>query len=159
MLIDDFKQSVGKFPTGVTIITTDYNDKLWGFTANSFTSVSLNPALISFCLSKNTNSIKAFNNTELFAINILSGEQASLSQHFANSKIDKFADIDYIIGKHSKAPLLLETISYIECKKYSQYECGDHVIFIGEVVNVFIDHTKSPLLYYAKSYREINEID
>jgi len=155
VLNDDFKAAVGKFPTGVTIISTSHNDKLWGFTANSFTSVSLEPRLISFCLNKSAGSFEVFTQTSHFAISILSNHQSELSTHFASKQTDKFASVYYTIGEFSKAPLLNGAVAFIECKKYAQFECGDHDIFVGEVKKVSIDEAKSPLLYFAKSYTEV----
>jgi flavin reductase (DIM6/NTAB) family NADH-FMN oxidoreductase RutF len=155
VLNEDFKAAVGKFPTGVTVISTSHNDQLWGFTANSFTSVSLEPRLISFCLNKQAGSFEVFSQASHFAVNILASNQSELSTHFASRQTDKFASVYYDIGKFSKAPLLNGSVAFIECKKYAQFECGDHDIFIGEVETISIDETKSPLLYFAKSYTEV----
>jgi flavin reductase (DIM6/NTAB) family NADH-FMN oxidoreductase RutF len=155
VLNEEFKAAVGKFPTGVTVISTAHDNRLWGFTANSFTSVSLEPRLVSFCLNKEAGSFNIFKETQHFAISILSSKQSDLSTHFASRLEDKYDTIDYTIGEFSKAPLLTSSVSFIECKKYKQFECGDHFIFVGEVGKTFIDSTKSPLLYFAKSYLEI----
>lgn len=155
MRSEEFKAAVGKFPTGVTVVSTSHGDKLWGFTANSFTSVSLEPRLISFCLNKEAGSFKVFKETSHFAVSILSSDQANLSAHFASRISDKFKSVEYKIGEYSNAPLIRGAISFVECKKYDQFECGDHFIFIGEVGKISIDETKSPLLYFAKSYMEL----
>lgn len=152
---EEFKSAVGKFPTGVTVVSTFYKNKLWGFTANSFTSVSLEPQLISFCLNKEASSFKTFKDTSHFAVSILSSDQANLSTHFASRIPDKFKSIEYKIGNYSNAPLLNGAVSFVECKKYDQFECGDHFIFVGEVGEIFVDNGKSPLLYFAKSYSEL----
>lgn len=155
MQIEDFKKAVGKFPTGVCVITTSYNDLLWGFTANSFVSVSLAPPLVSFCLNKGAGSFKAFISSRYFAINILSNNQREIARQFSQSVSDKFADVDYILSAESQIPLIIGATSLIECKKFKQFECGDHYVFIGEVVKINVDESKTPLLYFAKSYREI----
>ena len=155
MRSEEFKAAVGKFPTGVTVVSTSYGGKLWAFTANSFTSVSLEPRLISFCLDKAASSFKFFKKSSHFAVSILSSDQMALSIHFASHIRDKFHSIEYKIGEYSNAPLIKGAISYVECKKYNQFECGDHFIFVGEVKKIYIDETKSPLLYFAKSYLEL----
>lgn len=155
MRSEEFKAAVGKFPTGVTVISTSYEGKMWAFTANSFTSVSLEPSLISFCLEKAATSFKVFKESPYFAVSILSSDQADLSVHFASHSLDKFNSIEYRIGEYSNAPLINGAISFIECKKYDQFECGDHFIFVGEVKKIYIDETKSPLLYFAKTYLEL----
>ena len=155
MKSEEFKAAVGRFPTGVTVVSSSYGGKLWAFTANSFTSVSLEPSLISFCLNKEASSFQVFKETSYFAVSILASDQANLSAHFASRLLGKFNSIEYKIGEYSNAPLISGAIAFVECKKYNQFECGDHFIFVGEVGKIFIDETKSPLLYFAKSYLEL----
>jgi flavin reductase (DIM6/NTAB) family NADH-FMN oxidoreductase RutF len=153
--IEEFKKAVGKFPTGVTVISTNHGGKLWGFTANSFVSVSLDPQLISFSLSKKAGSFSAFSNAEYFLVNILASDQAEISKHFAHKSDDKFANIDYRLSSGKSLPLINGSVCYIECSKFKQLECGDHVMFIGEVLKAETDEEKSPLVYFAKTYREL----
>ncbi len=153
--IEEFKQAAGKFPTGVCVITTSFNDLLWGFTANSFVSVSLVPPLVSFCLNKEAGSFRAFSSSKYFSINILASDQQEIAKRFAHSLPDKFANVDYKLGTESKTPLITGATSFIECRKIKEFECGDHFIFVGEVLQINIEKTKSPLLYFAKSYREM----
>jgi len=152
--IDDFKQAVGKFPTGVCVIATNYQDQLFGFTANSFVSVSLEPALISFYLDKKSYSLQAFYQADYFTVNILSNDQTDISNHFARSLKDKFQGISYQLNEHD-TPLLDGSISALECEKYNHMDCGDHVLFVGQVQKVKVDNTKHPLVYYGKKYREL----
>lgn len=152
MNINDFKHAVGKFPTGVCIITTQYQNQLFGFTANSFVSVSLSPALISFCLDKKALSLKAFEHSEYFVVSILAEGQASIANKFAHSGVEKFADTDYFLSSH-QIPVISESISHLECKNYKNIDCGDHIIFIGLVEKVSINDSKKPLLYYGKAYK------
>ncbi|GAB4166918.1 MAG: flavin reductase family protein [Rickettsiaceae bacterium] len=154
MQIDDFKKAVGKFPTGVCVISTAFNDQLWGFTANTFVSVSLAPPLVSFCLDKNSGSFDAFTNAPNFSVSILASDQAPISQYFARRILNKFKKINYRLGE-TGVPFVLGAVSFLECKKFKEIECGDHYIFVGEVLKIQIDEAKSPLLYFAKSYREI----
>lgn len=151
-----FKAAVGKFPTGVTVISANHANQLVGFTANSFTSVSLNPQLVSFCLNKEAGSFKALSLEQYFAVNILADDQEEISQNFASRKENKFKDIEYELSKLSSAPIISGSISSLECKKYDQIDCGDHDIFIGEVINITINEEKSPLLYFARSYMKIS---
>lgn len=151
---EEFKSAVGKFPTGVTVISTSHDNKLWGFTANSFVSVSLDPSLVSFCLNRESGSFKAFREAEYFAVNILASNQAGISKHFTRRGFDKFKNINYKISSFSNLPLISDAICIIECKKYKEFECGDHFIFVGEVMKTKIDDKKLPLLYFARSYPE-----
>ena len=147
MQSDEFKAAVGKYPTGITIVSTKHGNRFYGFTANSFTSVSLDPALISFCLNVKSASFEAFFNIKYFAINILSTSQIDLATRFASSNIDKFG-----------VPLISNVLSWIECEKYKHVECGDHYIFIGKALKVTVNNNLdsiSPLVYYGKSYKEL----
>ena len=152
MDIQSFKAAVGKFPTGVCVITTALEDKLFGFTANSFVSVSLSPPLISFCLDKKAFSLHAFSQSKHFAISILSSQQSPIASKFALSGENKFKDTQYNLSK-DKIPLISDSTSQIECIKYNEIDCGDHIIFIGEVTKVKIDNEAQPLIYYGKNYR------
>lgn len=155
MQIEDFKKAVGKFPTGVCVITTSFNDILWGFTANSFVSVSLAPPLVSFCLNKEAGSFKAFVGSKHFAVNILASDQQEIAKQFSHSLSNKFVNVDYKLSEELQTPLISGVTSLIECKKFKEFECGDHFIFISEVVRINVDESKAPLLYFAKSYREM----
>jgi flavin reductase (DIM6/NTAB) family NADH-FMN oxidoreductase RutF len=152
---DDFKKAMSHFPTGVTVITTSYDDKLFGFTANSFTSVSLKPPLVSFCLDKKSFSNHSFSNSEKFAVSILTENQIDISKHFSMHHLEKFLNIPYEIGEYTSCPLIDGAICHIECRKVTSYEAGDHLIFIGEVVNTAIKNNLKPLLYFLKSYQEL----
>ncbi len=155
MQSEQFKKAVGKFPTGVCVITTSNSDKLWGFTANSFVSVSLSPPLISFCLNTNAASLEAFKNSKFFVVNILSSAQETIAKNFSQPAKDKFANINYKIDHHTQSPYLVDSASILFCSKKEQIICGDHYIFIGEVKDTKIDENKNPLLYFARSFREI----
>lgn len=153
--IDEFKAAVGKYPTGITIISTTYKGKLYGFTANSFTSVSLEPALISFCLSIKAGSFDAFINSKYFVVNILSSDQSEIATRFSSSVADKFQNIDYTKNDEG-VPIISHVLSSIECEKYNQIESGDHCIFIGKALKTTINkNNKSSLVYYGKSYRAL----
>lgn len=152
MEINDFKHAVGKFPTGVCVITTHYHDQQFGFTANSFTSVSLSPSLISFCLDKKALSLKAFEHSKYFVVNILSENQSHIADKFAHSGAEKFVGTEYSVNDHA-IPIISGSISFLECKNYKSFDCGDHIIFIGLVEKVSIDDIQKPLLYYGRQYK------
>ncbi|MDR0296393.1 MAG: flavin reductase family protein [Rickettsia sp.] len=150
---EQFKQALSTWSTGVTIITTLYNNKLFGFTANSFTSVSLLPPLVSFCLDKKSFSISAFAGSEYFAVSILAENQEDISRHFSKFNTDKFSDITYDLGQITNCPLIEGAICHIECNKFNQYEAGDHVIFIGKVISTMVNSNLKPLVHCLRQYR------
>lgn len=144
------RAALGSFATGVTIVTTCHNGRNVGLTANSFNSVSLDPPLVLWSLAKKSSNIDAFTNTGAFAVHILSAEQEDLSNRFATSGIDKFADLDFEVGE-ANVPLLRECAARFECQIAYRYDGGDHVIFVGEVLN--LDHSaKEPLLFHQGKY-------
>lgn len=154
---EQFKASMGKLPTGVTVISTVLSNELFGFTANSFTSVSLKPPLVSFCLNKAAGSLEAFRKSSNFAVSVLAENQSVLAKHFSTGQSDKFHNQDYQLGSVSNCPLINGAICWIECEKVSEYNGGDHIIFIGKVIKVKINNNLKPLIYFARGYRNLND--
>ena len=152
---DIFKNALGRMATGVTVISTIYNGEFFGFTSNSFSSVSLHPSLISFCLEESAHSMKAFAGSSNFAVSILSNEQEEISRHFAAHQLNKFAGISYQMSEQLQCPVINGALCWLECKKVNQYEGGDHTIFIGEVTNIIINQTQDPLIYFNGEYKSI----
>jgi flavin reductase (DIM6/NTAB) family NADH-FMN oxidoreductase RutF len=152
MLQEDFKNILCHIASGICIITTEYNQSLWGFTANSFVSVSLDPQLILFCLNKNAGSYLAFTQSSKFVVNFLSSTQKEIAEIFATRRKDKFSSVQYVLSKKCNCPVITQCLAYIECNAYAQYEAGDHTIIIAQVTHGIVDKTKSPLLYYNRKY-------
>lgn len=150
-----FRRALGNFATGVTIVTaqTATGEKV-GVTANSFNSVSLDPALILWSIDKRSGSHEVFQQATHFAVNILAADQIELSNHFARPKNDKFTGIPYTLGRESNAPLFEHCSARFQCEKYQQLDGGDHWILIGQVI-AFDDLGRSPLLYHQGAYSAI----
>lgn len=152
----DFKNIMSRWATGVSVITTiDEAGEKYGFTANSFASVSLDPMLVSFCLNKNSRIISQFSISKKFAISILSVAQEEIARHFAAPTIDKFQNTKHAYCPRTNCPYIDGSLGWIECVVKFQYSGGDHDIFIGEVIGIFMDHTKSPLLYYDRNFHSM----
>jgi flavin reductase (DIM6/NTAB) family NADH-FMN oxidoreductase RutF len=151
----EFKRSLSKLAAGVSVIATTAQNKLFGFTASSLTSVSLEPPLISFCLDNNAASLSAFNSSKIFSVSILAEQQEKISKHFASHLEDKFAQFDYHLGTFSNCPLIEGAITWLECEKIQEFAVGDHVIFIGEVKTARVNNDLNPLVYYARNYRRL----
>lgn len=154
----EFKSVLGKFTTGITIISTAINGELYGFTANSFTAVSLDPALILFCIKEDSNFLIPLYETNRFVVNILTSNQKELSTRFSNSMIshnERFHLVE--LKKHQNSlPRLENCIAWLECNIKKNIKAGDHRIIIGKVVDIEMgDASKSPLLYYESDYAEI----
>jgi flavin reductase (DIM6/NTAB) family NADH-FMN oxidoreductase RutF len=151
----EFRTALGMFATGVTIVTARTPDGvLVGLTANSFNSVSLAPPLVLWSLSQSAASMEAFSTGSHYAINILSADQQELARQFATKGLDRFASVDYHLGR-AGAPLIDGAAATFECFNRSRYEEGDHVIFVGEVEHCVHRPGASPLLYHGgKFYAE-----
>ena len=146
---------LGCFPTGVAIVTAvAANSSLHGVTVSSFNSVSLDPPLVLFSLSRELNSLDALGGAEAFAINFLGDDQAHLSSRFAAALSDKWSGIEYRTGS-TGAPILVPALAVLECRPYAQYDGGDHVIFVLRVVHVEADSTRYPLVFFRGRYHTL----
>ncbi len=147
-----FRQALGRFSTGVTVVTTRAQDgRREGMTANSFSAVSLDPPLILWSIRNEAPSLPAFLDSGVFAVNILSQEQAALSHRFATPQPDKFAEVTCSEG-HGGCPILESTLALFECSLEQAIPAGDHMILLGRVVRATFDDTASPLLFSGGRY-------
>ena len=144
------RNALGTFATGVTIVTTRHEGKDIGLTANSFNSVSLDPPLVLWSLAKKSSNIEAFNNVDAFAVHILGADQIDLSNRFATPGIDKFDGLDVERGKLD-VPLLRDCAARFVCQTAYRYDGGDHIIFVGEVLELE-SYDKEPLLFHQGKY-------
>ena len=152
----DFRDTVGCFATGITIITTiDADGSPIGLTANSFSSLSLDPPLVLFCLDRKVASFDAFKAGGNFAVNILSTGQQDVSNRFAKSGPEKWDGVTFDTWG-TGSPILPGCLANMECNVSSISEGGDHVIVIGEVVQMERASADAmPLLYYRGSYSNL----
>ena len=151
----DFRNALGQFPTGVTVITTNTLDnEPIGVTASSFNSVSVDPPLVLWSVAKNAYSAEIFQKAEHFAVNILEKTQTDISNTCARQGEDKFANINCNEGL-GKSPIIVGAAAHFECKTWSIYEGGDHYIVVGEVLNYAYDKTKKPLVFAQGNYAKL----
>jgi flavin reductase (DIM6/NTAB) family NADH-FMN oxidoreductase RutF len=148
----DYRRALGQFATGVSVVTARTSDgRRVGVTVNSFSSVSLNPPLILWSLSRQTPSFTDFMNAAHFAVNVLEAHQHHLSRQFSTPLPDKFAGVEFVDGAGG-VPILSGVIAQFVCRKVRQYDGGDHVIFIGEVEQYKYNDTE-PLVFHSGRYR------
>ena len=146
---DTFKAALGRFATGVTIVTTlDAAGQPVGLTANSFNSVSLAPPLVLWSLSGQSASMPAFAACTHYAIHVLGAHQRDLAQRFATKGVDRWADTAYSTGP-AGVPVLDGAIATLVCTNRSRYPEGDHTIFVGEVQHCSHQPQLRPLLYHG----------
>jgi len=148
--LKEFRNVLGTFLTGVTVVTTTGTEGPRGFTANSFTSVSLDPPLVLICISRFARSYDLFAQAETYSINILSEAQKDVSSIFATSAADKFERVRWSQGENG-APSIEGVTALLECRRRDVFDAGDHVILLGEVTG--FSHTpQNPLGYYRGGY-------
>lgn len=144
----DFRNALGSFPTGVTVVTAAGDDgRPVGLTCNSFASVSLNPPLILWSLLIYSPSMPVFQNASHFAVNVLGIDQKDLALQFASRRADKFTGVDFTRGL-GDAPVLGRAVATFQCRTADRYYGGDHVIFLG-AVEAFA-HTGGQPLAFAR---------
>ena len=150
----ELRTAFGSFMTGVTIVTTSGADGApRGFTANSFTSVSLEPPLVLWSLAKKASSHAAFAVAEYYGVSVLAAEQETLSHHFSTFKGDRFAGLDVRDGLGG-VPLIPDALAHFECRVKSRYDEGDHLILIGEVLRCDFREGEA-LVYRSRKYHQI----
>lgn len=149
----EFRNALGQFATGVTVVTTqDDTGAPVGVTASSFNSVSLDPPLVLWSLAKSANSMPAYQNSGGFNVHILASHQDALSNQFARPSDDKFAGIDWKPCENGH-PVLPEYAALFRCETQYQYEGGDHVIFVGKVVD-YETHNYPVLVFHGGKYAD-----
>jgi len=150
-----FRNAMGKFATGVTIITTcDDDGRPLGMTANSFASLSLDPQLVLWNLGDQSDCFDSFRNSNHFAIHVLHRDQEALSGHFATKSTDKFKDLRWRAGECG-SPILDEFVVCLECRKEGEYPGGDHLILVGRVVKFEDRGDLEPLVFHSGKYRSL----
>lgn len=151
--VRDFRNALGQFATGVTVITTLTPDgRRVGMTANSFTSVSMDPPLVLWCPSKRIPSLADFEQSDHFAINVLATEQHMLSRQFATPAPDKFEGVDLDEGIGG-VPLIEGAVARFECRTVARHDAGDHFIYVGEVEKYHYAPA-APLVFHAGQYHD-----
>ena len=149
---DDFRAALAMFATGVTIVTArTAGGEPIGLTANSFNSVSIDPPLVLWSLSRQAGSMPAFARGSHYAINILAADQRALAERFASKDVQRFEGVSFRTGA-SGVPLLDGAAAVFECFNRSRYEEGDHVIFVGEVEACVRGAVAQPLIFHGGRY-------
>lgn len=148
-----FRTAMGKFATGVTVLTTIHDDGPHGMTANAFMSVSLNPKLVVVSIGHKARLLEKVKQSKQFAVNILAADQERYSRHFAGQPQDE-VQFTTLAG----LPVLEGAIAQVACEVVSEYVEGDHTLFIGKVLDIRIEE-KDPLIFYGGKYRELTSIE
>lgn len=144
---------MGKFATGVTVLTTSHEGNIHGMTANAFMSVSLNPKLVIISIGRQARFLEKVTQSKRFAVSILAEDQEHVSKHFAGKPQGEvqFAVLDDL-------PVIEGAIAQITCDVASVYEEGDHTLFIGRVTDIQLEE-KNPLLFYTGQYCKVTALE
>lgn len=148
-----FRNAMGKFATGVTVVATEVDGDVHGMTANAFMSVSLNPKLVVISVAEKARILEKIKKSKIFTVNILAADQQELSMIFAGQlKEHREVGFDYLDGK----PVLAGAVSQIACEVSAEHIEGDHTLLIGKVTAIHIGDAE-PLIYFSGRYRELAE--
>jgi 3-hydroxy-9,10-secoandrosta-1,3,5(10)-triene-9,17-dione monooxygenase reductase component len=148
----DFRNTLGQFCTGIVIATGCVDGKPAGFAAQSFSSVSLDPPLVSLCPAKSSTSWPKLRDSGSFCINILAADQKPVCDVFAQSGIDKFAALPWHAGV-TGSPILEGVLAYVDCDIEAEHDAGDHTVVLGRVRDVrILDPDGTPLLFFRGAY-------
>ncbi|MEK9671532.1 MAG: flavin reductase family protein [Rhodospirillaceae bacterium] len=153
-----FRKALACFASGVTVVTAPGDGEgPVGVTVSSFCSVSLDPPLVLVCLDNRTGCIRMFETPgQAFAVNVLAGDQARLSDDFAGRQVTDFHGHAYAAGENG-APVLAGALAHLECVVHAVHDGGDHRIVVGRVTHLSSDREKPPLVYFHSKYHKLGE--
>jgi 3-hydroxy-9,10-secoandrosta-1,3,5(10)-triene-9,17-dione monooxygenase reductase component len=148
-----FRDVLGRFATGITVVTAVSAGKPVGMTCQSFMSVSLDPPLVLFSPAKTSRAWPAIQRSGRFCVNFLAADQEPVSNTMASRGTDKFAGLDWSPTPETGSPLLDGALGYVDCTIHAVHETGDHYVVIGRVQDLDATRDEEPLLYYRGEYR------
>ena len=151
------RDALGCFATGVTVVTTiDENGEPLGLTANSFTSVSLDPPLILFALARKSANLAAFEKAGRFAVNVLHIGQQPVGGRFASRDVARFEGVDWAVRGEGGSPILAGSLASFDCRTHAIHDGGDHLLFVGHVDHAWFEPHRDPLLYFRGKFRRLH---
>ena len=151
---DEFRATLGRFPSGVTVVTTkaaDGSDQ--GMTVSAFCSVSLEPPLVLICIEKTASAYQALTTAPGFAVNILSAKQEQIARRFSIVDIDRFEGVGFTRSSNGYV-IIDDLLGVLECRRFALHDGGDHTIILGEVEETRVE-SGTPLLYYRGGYAQL----
>ena len=149
---DAFRAVLGRFASGVTVVTTHENERDHGMTVSAFSSVSLDPPLVMVCIGDDASLRPVVERAEYFGVSILAAAQEALSRRFA-AHVNRFDGIGFTRGEHGAA-MLDGALAWLECRVAARHQAGDHLIVVGEVESAGAADER-PLLYYRGGYAQL----
>ena len=148
-----FRNVLGRFASGVTVVTSTSNGAPVGLTCQSFSSVSLDPPLVLFIPAKTSRAWPLIQRAGRFCVNFLRHDQAELSNTMASRGVDKFESVSWRPSEVTGSPVFDDTLGYVDCSIHAVHEAGDHFVVIGKVLDLHASDAEGPLLFYQGQYR------
>lgn len=154
--IDQFKQVMRQWASGVTVVTMQAAERKHGLTVSGFVGVSLEPPLVLISIGQELTSYELLKNSTAYAINLLRDDQQALSDRFAGrlGEVDRFAGLETFSGV-TGAPILQDCLAWLDCRVVMSEAVGDHTLYIGEVVAAGSNNPANPLIYWNAGYRRL----
>jgi 3-hydroxy-9,10-secoandrosta-1,3,5(10)-triene-9,17-dione monooxygenase reductase component len=152
-----FRDVLGRFASGVTVVTSMSGGAPVGLTCQSFSSVSLNPPLVLFIPAKTSRAWPAIQRSGKFCVNFLAADQADLSNQLASRGVDKFQGVDWKPAPGTGSPMIDGTLGYVDCRIHGVHEAGDHYVVIGRVLDLGIHDAEQPLLFFDGKYSSTSD--
>ena len=155
---EEFRQAMGFFATGVTIVTSRIGEQFFAMTANAVASVSLEPLLLLVCVDKTALTYEALDKSGIFSVSILNEMQESLSRRFAikpQPDENLLEGVGFRLGNLG-CPIIDGCLAYLDCRVTAAYPGGDHTIFLGEVEEIGVQGTGRPLIFYRGGYTSLD---
>lgn len=152
-----FKDALARLASGVTVVTVEADGVRAGFTASSFTSGSLDPPLVLVCAARRLDALPLIERSGAFGVSLLDVSQRELGLRFAGllpGVEDRFEGVDLIEGR-TGSPWLAGSLAWLECRPWRTYDCGDHVILVGEVIDAEVGPASAPLAYYGRHWHRL----
>jgi flavin reductase (DIM6/NTAB) family NADH-FMN oxidoreductase RutF len=150
----EFRNTLGRFGSGITIVTTVDEGEVHGMTANAFVSVSLDPPLVLVSIDHKTRMHQVLPRTQKYGISILKHDQPEVSQHFAGRPLEKSPEFFW----QDEIPLIKDSVAYLVCDVVDQHIVGDHTLYIGNVKWISYEE-EEPLIFYGGKYRSLNNLE
>lgn len=154
-----FRDVLGRFASGVTVVTAMYDGQPVGMTCQSFSSVSLDPPLVLFVPALTSRAWPLMERAGNFCVNILAADQAALSDTMAGRGTDKFAGVAWSASPATGSPVLAGTLGYVDCAVHTVQEAGDHYVVIGRVLDLAETVAREPLLFFRGRYTSVDPVD
>jgi len=152
-----FRDVLGRFASGVTVVTASTGGGPTGMTCQSFSSVSLEPPLVMFLPAKTSRAWPVMRTAGHFTVNLLASDQEALSNQFAAKGVDKFAGVAWEPAPSTGAPRLEGALAWIDCTIHAVHEAGDHYVVLGRVQELVVGAATQPLIFYRSAYHRLAE--